>query len=137
LCHLINREATQGMQQLRLRFYPTTRHVRWLQLQESMDQLTFSATDFLSILDMAVVFRKMLFRNEQDMLHQLLTTRDLNQEQFYWGRLLAMINQPARDMLHAWRIRHWSPSQVELFFQVLRHVCVDFRPHDAPEPSPA
>lgn len=126
VCRVVNRETTLGLDQLRVRFYGAPHHVMIHYTLEQEGLLTFKAADFLGMLEMAVIFRQMLHPREQDMLRELLTTDDLNQEQFYWGRFLGMLRQEVRDMLHAWQVRQWSKEQVNLFYTLLRYVYVDF-----------
>lgn len=125
-CRVVHRENVAGQDKLRVRFYAAPYLVLNHYTLEQEGLLTFGAAEFLGMLEMATVFRQMLHPREQGILRELLTTTDLNQEQFYWGRFLGMLSQEARDMLHAWQVRQWSKEQVRLFYELLRYVYVDF-----------
>ncbi len=125
LCRVINREAGLGMDQLHVRFYAAPYHLMIPYTPEQEGLITFKAPDFLGMLEMATIFREKLRPREQDMLRELLTTEDLNQEQFYWGRFFGMLHAEARDMLYAWQMRQWSKEQVRLFYTLLHYVYVD------------
>lgn len=126
LCRVMHRENVSGQDKLRVRFYAVPHLVMNHYTLEQEGLLTFGAAEFLGMLEMATVFRQMLHPREQSILRDLLTTDDLNQEQFYWGRFLGMLGQETRDMLHAWQVRQWSKEQVRLFYELLRYVYVDF-----------
>lgn len=126
LCRVMHRENVSGQDKLRVRFYAAPYQVMNHYTLEQEGLLTFGAAEFLGMLEMATVFRQMLHPREQNILRDLLTTDDLNQEQFYWGRFLGMLGQETRDMLHAWQVRQWSKEQVRLFYELLRYVYVDF-----------
>lgn len=136
-CHVIHRESSTAMDQLSVRFYAEPYQVRRPQQLDREGLLTFEAGNFLGILEMAKIFRRVLYPREQDILRELLTTDDVNEEQFYWGRFLGMLSPEARDMLHGWQIRTWTKTQVQLFYELLNHVLVDFKPKTGDEQEPA
>jgi hypothetical protein len=45
-----------------------------------------------------------------------------SEAQFYWGRFLGALNQEARDMLNAWKIRQWSKSRIDLLYELVENV---------------
>jgi hypothetical protein len=86
--------------------------------------LTFEAADFLGLLEMAEVFRVLLYPAEQQQLYELLDLDDPKEEPFYWGRFLGQLHQQAKDMLAAWRIRQWPKSRIKLLYELLNYVAL-------------
>lgn len=122
LCRAISHETYFPMDKLRVRLY--TRAYQVLRPHE-LDRegiLTFEIGEFLSLLEMAVVFRSVVPPQEQEILHQLLMTDDEAEAIFYWGRLLGLLNQEVKDMLNAWQIRRWPRQQVKFFYELKRYV---------------
>ncbi len=122
LCRVIHYETTFSMDRLRVRFYARPYQVLFPRLLERKGILTFDISDFLSVLEMAAIFRTLLLPDQQQMLRQLLTIDDPAEAQFYWGRLMGLLNQPAKDMLSAWNIRQWPPDRVKLFYELMDYV---------------
>ncbi len=124
LCRIIHDEARLAMNRLWVRFFAAPHYVFHPRYYEREGVLTFEASEFLRMLDMATVFRTMLPPHEQKILYKLLTADDdaTGEAQFYWGRLLGLLNQEAKDMLSAWKIRQWSKSQVSLLYTLVRYV---------------
>lgn len=122
LCRMIHNEARFPIDRLRVRFFASPHQVFDPQLYERMGVLTFDVSEFLRMLDMAVVFRSLLPPDEQRILHALLKNDDASEEQFYWGRFLGCITRQAKDMLSAWRIRQWSKAQVDLLYELAEYV---------------
>ncbi len=122
LCRMIHNEARFPVDRLRIRFFASPHQVFDPQLYERMGVLTFDVAEFLRMLDMAVVFRSLLPPDEQRILHELLKNDDMSEEQFYWGRFLGALNQEARDMLNAWKIRQWSKSRIDLLYELVENV---------------
>ena len=56
------------------------------------------------------------------MLYELLHVDDTGEAQFYWGRLLGYLNQEAKDMLNAWKIRTWPTSRIDLLYELVDYV---------------
>jgi len=122
LCRVIHYETTFSMDRLRVRFYAAPYQVLIPRVFERKGVLTFDISDFLSVLEMAAVFRTLLLPDEQQMLHQLLTIKDPAETQFYWGRLMGLLSQPAKDMLSAWNIRQWPQDRIKLFYELMDYV---------------
>ena len=122
LCRAIYHEALFSMDILRVRFYSAPYQVLIPHVRDKQGLLTFEVSRFLSLLEMAAVFRTLLMPQEQEMLHELLNLEDSSEEQFYWGRLLGHLSQEAKDMLNAWRIRQWPKNQVKLLYELVDYV---------------
>ena len=71
---------------------------------------------------MAAIFRRLLYPEAQQALHDLLNLRDSSEEQFYWGRFLGYLNSEAKDMLSAWRIRQWPRDRIQLLYELVEYV---------------
>jgi hypothetical protein len=80
---------------------------------------TFEVSEFLNLLEMAEVFRAKLRPEEQQQLYELLSLGDPKEESFYWGRFLGQLNQDAKDMLSAWRIRQWPENRIKLLYELI------------------
>jgi len=122
LCRAIHHEALFSMDMLRVRFYSAPHQILVPHVRDKQGLLTFEVSEFLSLLEMAAVFRTLLIPQEQEMLHELLNLKDPSEEQFYWGRLLGYLSQEAKDMLSAWRIRHWPKNQIKLLYELVGYV---------------
>ncbi|HDQ73790.1 MAG TPA: hypothetical protein ENN19_17090 [Chloroflexi bacterium] len=122
LIRIIHHDARFPPDQLRVRFLAAPHYVFHLHEYDRKGVLTFDVADFISVLEMASVFRTILLPDEQKMLHTLLKTNDGAKAQFYWGRLLNMLNDEAKDMLNAWRVRTWSEAQVDLLYRLSDYV---------------
>lgn len=118
----VHHEATFLMDQLRVRFYTDPHQVINPKKREQEGLLTYTVSDFISMLDMAEVFRAKLYPQQQQELLNLLNLKDSKEEQFYWGRFLGQLSQEAKDMLSAWKVRQWSQMQTEFFYQLIRYV---------------
>lgn len=122
LCRVIQRETDFAMDRLRVQFYASSYQVIRPRARDQEGILTFEISEFLSLLEMASVFRTILQPEEQQALQQLLTIEDAAEAQFYWGRFLGYLNKEAKDMLSAWKIRGWSKSRVKLLYELLEYV---------------
>ncbi|CAK0754480.1 conserved hypothetical protein [Gammaproteobacteria bacterium] len=126
LCRVIQHEAQFPMDLLRVRFFSEIQQIFLPDSHEREGVLTFEVTDFLSALEMAIIFRSLLRPEEQEQIHRVLSMANNNEEKFYWGRLLAGLNAEARDMLQAWRMRQWSSAQINLLYELMRYVEVHY-----------
>ncbi len=115
-------EGRFPLDRLRVRFLAAPHYIFHLRKYDREGVLTFDVGDFISTLEMASVFRSVLLPDEQAMLRELLRLDDDPRVQFYWGRLLSMLNQEAKDMLNAWRIRNWTEAQVDLLYRLSEYV---------------
>ena len=124
LCRVAYHEANFSMDRLRVRFYAKPYQILRPHVLDRKGLLTFDMAEFLSALEMAAVFRTLLQPHEQKMLHELLTsTRDDPAEaQFYWGRVMGLLNTPAKDLLSAWGVRQWSKDSIELLYDLMDYV---------------
>lgn len=122
LCRIIHYEANFPMDRLRVRFYARPYQVLIPHVFDRKGVLTFDLAEFLSVLEMAAVFRTLLQPDEQHMLHELLLIDDSAETQFYWGRLMGLLNNQAKDMLSAWGIRQWSKDRITLLYNLMDYV---------------
>lgn len=122
LCRAIHHETRFPMDQLRVRFYSAPHQILKPYTREQQGLLTFEVSEFLSLLEMAAVFRTILRPKEQELLYELVNLEDTSEEQFYWGRFLGFLNQEAKDMLNAWRIRQWSKNRIRLLYELVDYV---------------
>ena len=122
LAWAIHHEANLSLDQLWIRFYTKPSQLINPKKREKEGLLTYNISDFLNMLEMVEVFRAVLYPQEQKDLYELLTLNDAKEEQFYWGRFLGQLSQQAKDMLSAWKIRQWSKSQIEFFYQLIKYV---------------
>lgn len=122
LCRVVHHEARFPLDRLRVRFFSAAHQIFRPHVYDQAGVLTFEIAEFLEMLEMAAVFRTVLLPEDQQLLHEFLYLEDPAQAQFYWGRLLGYLNQEARDMLQAWRVRNWTRPQVDLFYALVEHV---------------
>jgi len=122
LCRAVHHEARFPMDQLRVRFYSAPYQILKPRTRDRQGLLTFEVSEFLSVLEMAAVFRTILRPREQESLYELLNLEDTSEEQFYWGRFMGFLSQEAKDMLNAWRIRQWPRSRIKLLYELVNYV---------------
>lgn len=122
LCRVVHNEARFPQDQLRVRFFSSAHQIFDPGSYDREGVLTFQISEFLRLLDMAVVFRSMLLPDEQTILHKLLKSSDTGESQFYWGRFVGCLSQKAKDMLSAWKIRQWPKPQVDLLYELVEYV---------------
>jgi hypothetical protein len=122
LCRAMHHEARFPMDQLRVRFYSAPYQILKPRTRDQQGLLTFEVSEFLSVLEMAAVFRTILRPTEQESLYELLNLEDTSEEQFYWGRFMGFLSQEAKDMLNAWRIRQWPKNRIKLLYELVDYV---------------
>lgn len=122
LCRAIHHEARFPMDQLRVQFYSAPYQLLKPHTRDQQGSLTFEVSEFLSLLEMAAVFRTVLRPKEQESLYELVNLEDASEEQFYWGRFMGHLNQEAKDMLSAWRIRQWPRNRIKLLYELVDYV---------------
>jgi len=122
LAQIIQRETNFSADRLRVQFYAAPAQIHRFSSRHKQGQLTFDIGEFLRLLELAAVFRTILYPDEQKMLYELLHLDDAGESQFYWGRFLGQIKQETRDMLNAWQIRRWPLNQVELLYELVDYV---------------
>jgi hypothetical protein len=122
LCRAAYHEARFPMDQLRVRFFSAPHQILIPHARDKQGLLTFEVSEFLSVLEMAAVFRTILYPKEQEALYELLNLEDTSEEQFYWGRFMGFLTQEAKDMLNAWRIRQWPKNRIELLYELVNYV---------------
>ncbi len=124
LCLAVHHEADLAMNRLRVRFYSSPFHMIRPRIRDREGLLTFEISEFLSLLEMAEVFRTILKPWERKELLDLLRIGDPLQEPFYWGRFLGNLNQQAKDMLASWRIRQWPTNRIRLLYELVDYADV-------------
>ncbi len=122
LCRAAHHEARFAMDRLRVRFFSAPHQLLRPHTRDQLGLLTFEVSEFLSLLEMAAVFRTLLRPEAQQVLHELLNLNDAGEEQFYWGRFLGYLSPEAKDMLSAWRIRQWPKNRVKLLYELVNYV---------------
>jgi len=122
LCRAVYHEARFPMDQLRVRFFSAPHQILIPHARDKQGLLTFEVSEFLSVLEMAAVFRTILYPREQKALYELLNLEDTSEEQFYWGRFMGFLSQEAKDMLNAWRIRQWPKNRIKLLYELVDYV---------------
>ncbi len=122
LCRAAHHEARFSMDRLRVRFFSAPHQLLRPHARDQLGLLTFEVSEFLSLLEMAAVFRTLLRPEVQQVLHELLNLDDASEEQFYWGRFLGYLTPEAKDMLSAWRIRQWSKHRIKLLYELVSYV---------------
>lgn len=122
LCRAVHQEGRFSMDQLRVRFFSAPHQLLAPHTRDRRGLLTFEISDFLSLLEMAAVFRTLLRPEAQQALYELLNLDDASEEQFYWGRFLGYLGPEAKDMLSAWRIRQWPKERIQLLYELVRYV---------------
>jgi len=122
LCRVVHHESRFPMDALRVRFFATVQQVLQPHRYDKQGVVNFEIGEFLSMLEMAAVFRTVLRPDEQQMLLELLNIESAGESQFYWGRFMGYLNPEARDMLDAWNVRNWSKPQLTLLYNLVEHV---------------
>jgi len=122
LCRAVHHEARFSMDQLRVRFFSAPYQLLKPHTRDQQGLLTFEVSEFLSLLEMAAVFRTVLRPAEQQALYELVNLKDAGEEQFYWGRFMGLLSQEAKDMLSAWRVRQWSRHRIRLLYELIEYV---------------
>ena len=122
LAQIIQREANYSLDRFRVQFYASPAQIHRFSTRDKRGKLTFEITEFMRLLEIATLFRTLLYPDEQQMLYQLLQVEDVGEAQFYWGRFLGKISQEAKDMLNAWKIRQWPANQIELLYEMIEYV---------------
>jgi len=102
-----------------IKFYASPFQIPFRKDRERDGKLIFYASDFIGYLEMAEIFKRGLYLEEQDRLLQVLKIDDPTERQFYWGRFLAQIRPEARDFLDSWNMKKWTATQVSLFYELL------------------
>lgn len=128
LCQAVRHERYFALDRLRIRFYTDPFQPLRPHEADRNGLLTHEAGDLLSLLEMASIFRSILKPEEQAILYELLIGAQEGEEQFYWGRLMGVLNQRGRDLLDAWNVRHWPAPRVKFFYELTHYV--DYRPAD-------
>ncbi len=114
LARLPSYESIFSPDRMRVRFYPAGHIVFRTKEYERAGVLTFDAQEFAAYLGMAGVFRSLLLPEQQEAVFEILRIKDLQEQQFHWGRLLGLLSPEARSMLLSWRPRSWSKQQIYL-----------------------
>jgi hypothetical protein len=110
---------------LYIKFFASPFQIVHKREREREGKLIFEAVNFVGYLEMAEIFRRGLYLEEQDRLRQLLEVEDPSEKQFYWGRFLTQVRPEAQDFLDSWNIKNWTSTQVSLFYELLDFVKYD------------
>jgi len=119
LCSAVHEEKNIMMDQLYVQFYAKPLQLFGKRQREIAGKLTFTVSEFIGYLEMAEIFKRGLYLEEQDRLLEVLKLDDPTEKQFYWGRFMGQIRSEARDFLDSWNMRLWHTEQVELFYELL------------------
>lgn len=122
LTRIVHNDSRFPMDRLRVRFFSKVNQIFCPHVYDKKGVLTFDIIDFLSMLEMASIFRAMLRPEERRLLYKLLSAEDIGNVQFYWGRVMGYFDQGVRDMLNAWKVRYWSEAQANLFYKLIEYV---------------
>jgi hypothetical protein len=122
LCRAVHHEARFSMDQLRVRFFSAPYQLLKPHIRDQQGLLTFEVSEFLSLLEMAAVFRTILRPEEQESLYKLVNLDDASEEQFYWGRFMGYLSQEAKDMLSTWNVRQWPRHRIKLLYELVGYV---------------
>jgi hypothetical protein len=125
LCSAIFDESALVQDQLYVKFFSSPFQFVHKREREREGKLIFEVTDFIGYLEMAEIFKRGLYLEEQDRLRQVLEVEDVTEKQFYWGRFLAQVRPEARDFLDSWKMKTWTESQISLFYELLDFVKFD------------
>ncbi len=122
LCRAIHHEANLPRAQLWIRFYSAPIQLINPRQRNEEGMLSFEASEFLRMMDMAEVFRAVLLPDQQKALRDLLAIPDPEEQAFYWGRFSRQLEQRAHDMLTGWHIRHWPENKIKLLYELVDYV---------------
>ncbi|OQX64957.1 MAG: hypothetical protein B5M55_05085 [Desulfococcus sp. 4484_242] len=121
LCRAIHQDSRFPMDRLRIRFFSRPAELKFPHRRENQGILTFEASEFLGLLEMATIFRAQLLPNEQDMVREAVSLKDNREKSFYWGRLMGFLRQEARDMLTAWKFKEWPENRIRLLYELVAY----------------
>jgi len=122
LCRAIHRDLYLPLGELHVRFYSAPYQLVDPRPRSSKGMLTFELDEFLRLLEMAEIFRALVWPEEQRELYELFRIGDKKEAQFYWGRFLGRLEQRTKDMLTAWNMRQWPKNRIKLFYELLDYV---------------
>ena len=122
LCRAMHLDSRFAMDRLWVRFYSAPYQLLRPHERDRQGLLTFDAADFMHLLEMAMVFKSVIYPDEQKLLHDLLHLDEPVEKRFYWGRFMRFLHQEARDMLSAWNIRQWPEHRVKLLYELIEYV---------------
>ncbi len=126
ICQIVHNQARFPLDRLRVRFFSAPRQVLEVHKYDKLGVINFEVADFLRMLESASVFRAVFQPDEQNALQQVLAITDVQEAQFYWGRLMGILTPRARDLLAAWKMRNWSKAQVNLFYELVEYVAFHY-----------
>jgi len=122
LCRAIHHEAILPRTHLWVRFYSAPHQLVNPRRRSDEGILSFEASEFLCLMDMAEIFRALLRPDQQQALHDLLEVEDAEEQAFNWGRFTRQLDQRAHDMLANWQFRQWPPNKVKLLYELVDYV---------------
>lgn len=121
LCRAISLDTRLPMDRLRVQFFSHPLQLNRFRSREEQGILTFEASDFLSLLEMAAIFRAKLRPDEQNMVREAVNLTDPAERRFFWGRLMNLLNREAKDMLTAWKFRQWPENRIKLLYELMNY----------------
>lgn len=122
LCRAIHQDSRFPMDRLRIRFFSHPAQLNFPHRREEQGILTFEASEFLGLLEMATIFRAQLLPNEQDMVREAVSLEDNREKKFYWGRLMGFLSRESKDMLSAWKFQQWPENRIKLLYELVAYV---------------
>jgi hypothetical protein len=122
LCRAIHQDSRFPMDWLRIRFFSDAIQLNVPHKREDEGILTFEASEFLSLLEMATIFRSRLRPEEQIMIKEVIGLKNHREKGFYWGRLMGSLGNEAKDMLSAWKLRQWPENRIKLLYELTDRV---------------
>ncbi len=122
LCRAIQHDSRHPMDRLRIRFFSKPGQLKAPHLREQQGILTFEATEFMGLLEMATLFKSILRPKEREMVKEVSGLVDQNEKAFHWGRLMGALNIQARDLLADWKVRQWPQSRIKLLYELTEYV---------------
>jgi hypothetical protein len=121
-CHY---DAVYPMDALRVRCFTRAHQVFHPGRYETPEnRITCEASEFMSLLEMARIFRNLLTPVEQKMLGEYADAPEDRGagDAFLWGRMMGALSPAARDMLVAWDFRNWPAERARYFFDMFAYV---------------
>ena len=122
LCRAVHYDSRFPMDKLRVRFFSRAGQLKVPHMREKLGILTFEPSEFLSMLEMATLFKSILRPEDQEMVKEIIGIKERHEKAFYWGRLMANLSIEARDMLTDWEFKEWSENKIKLLYDFTDNV---------------
>jgi hypothetical protein len=112
LCRIIHNEARFPLDQLRVRFFFAWKQIFAPRESDRQGILTFDAGEFMSMLEMASVFRTLLRpEGQQKIVHDLLTMEGKRRGAVLLGPLVGYLRRRRGTCSTPGKSRRWSAAQ--------------------------